>query len=62
MMMEIAKLFGVIFWICDSELDVATILLHVYYIYIEVLIKVANTGSTLAKLNVSCKINSSSVK
>ena len=61
-MMGIVKLYDVIFWIYDSELGLADILLRVYYTYIEVLIKVANTGSTLAKLNVSCKINNSSVE
>ena len=61
-MMGIVELYDVIFWMCDSELDVTDIFLQAYYTYIEVLIKVANTGSTLAKLNVSCKINSSIVK
>ena len=60
--MGIVELYDVIFWMCDSELDVTDIFLQAYYTYIEVLIKVANTGSTLAKLNVSCKINSSIVK
>ena len=46
----------------DSKLDLADILLQVYYIYMEVQIKVANTGSTFVKLNVSCKFYSSSVK
>lgn len=61
-MMGIVELYDVILWMCDSEVDVIDIFLQAYYTYIEVLIKVANTGSTLAKLNVSCKINSSIVK
>ena len=61
-MMGIVELYDVIFWMCDSKVDVIDIFLQAYYTYIEVLIKVANTGSTLAKLNVSCKINSSIVK
>ena len=61
-MMGIVELYDVILWMCDFEVDVIDIFLQACYTYIEVLIKVANTGSTLAKLNVSCKINSSIVK
>ena len=58
----IVKLFTFIFWMRDSKLDLADVLQRVYYTYMEVQIKVANTGSTLVKLNFSCKLYSSSVK
>ena len=59
--MRIVKLYSVILYLCESKLDLGYILLWVYYTYIEVQIKVANTGSTLIKLNVGYKLYSSSV-
>ena len=61
-LMGIVKLYIVILWMCDVKLDLADILLRAYYTYIEVQIKVAKTGTTLVKLNVSCNLCSSSVK
>ena len=60
--MGIIELYSIIFWMCDSKLDLVGISLWAYYTYKEVQTKVANTGSTLVKLNVSCKLYSSSVK
>ena len=60
--MGIVKLQRAIFWMFDSNFNLADIPLWPYYTYIEVQIKVANTGSSLIKLNVSFTLYNSNVK